>query len=67
MLLSDFHLMIDLEVFKKVGFSATPNDAVEQSKTLADYVCKAKGGEGAFREITDLILHTKLPTRIKWY
>ena len=57
----------DLEVFKKVGFSATPNDAIEQSKTLADYVCKAKGGEGAFREITDLILHTKLPTTIKWY
>lgn len=57
----------DLAIFKKVGFSATPNNAIEQAKKLADYICKAKGGEGSFREIADLILHTKFPDRIKWY
>ena len=49
----------DLEVLKKVAFSAVPNDAVIQVKKIADYICKASGGKGCFREISDLILLSK--------
>ena len=49
----------DLEVLKKVGFSAVPNDAMIQVKKIADYRCKASGGKGCFREIADLILLSK--------
>lgn len=53
----------DLELMKKVGFSATPKDAITQSKQLADYICKSKGGEGVFREVADLILSAKFRQR----
>lgn len=46
----------DLELLKKVGLTVTPNDGLKQAKKICDYVCKAKGGEGAFRELADLIL-----------
>jgi len=46
----------DIELLKKVGFSATPNDAIKETKKISHYVCKAGGGTGAFRELTDLIL-----------
>ncbi len=49
----------DLEVLKKVAFSAVPNDAVIQVKKIADYICKASGGKGCFREISDLIILSK--------
>jgi YrbI family 3-deoxy-D-manno-octulosonate 8-phosphate phosphatase len=49
----------DLEVLKKVGFAACPNDAVEKVKKVCDYVCKMKGGDGAYREVADLILKYK--------
>ena len=41
---------------KLVGFSATPINGLYQVKKIADYICKSRGGEGAFREFTDLIL-----------
>ena len=46
----------DLEIMKQVGFSATPNDGNNVIKEIADYVCETKGGNGAFREIGDLII-----------
>ena len=49
----------DLEALKKVAFSAVPNDAVVQVKKIADYICKASGGKGCFREMSDLILLSK--------
>ena len=57
----------DLEVLKKVGLSAVPNDAVIQAKQVADYICKTKGGEGCFRELTDIILLAKFSFKTKWY
>jgi len=50
----------DLEIMKLVGFKIMPADGVESIKKIADYVCKLKGGEGAFREMADLILASKL-------
>jgi 3-deoxy-D-manno-octulosonate 8-phosphate phosphatase (KDO 8-P phosphatase) len=50
----------DLELLKIVGFSSTPSNAIESVKETVDYVCKSDGGNGAFREIADLILESKL-------
>lgn len=57
----------DLELMKRVGFSATPSDGIDQAKKVADYVCKFPGGYGAFREVADLILKEKFPNKTKWY
>ena len=57
----------DVEVLKKVGFSAVPNDSVFQVKKIADFVSKSSCGKGCFREISDFILLSKFSTKIKWY
>ena len=57
----------DLELMKKVGFSVTPNDGNNMVKKIADYITKAKGGDGAVREITDLIIKTKYGEKEKLY
>ncbi len=46
----------DLETLKAVGFSATPADGMPQVAAAVDYVCQKKGGEGAVREIIEMIL-----------
>ena len=46
----------DYKIMKKVGFSCAPKDGVKKIKENSDYICNSKGGEGVFREITDLIL-----------
>jgi YrbI family 3-deoxy-D-manno-octulosonate 8-phosphate phosphatase len=46
----------DIELLKKVGFSATPYDGISELQKIVDYVCEKKGGEGAFREIADILL-----------
>jgi 3-deoxy-D-manno-octulosonate 8-phosphate phosphatase (KDO 8-P phosphatase) len=46
----------DLETLKAVGFSAAPADGLPQALAVVDYVCQKKGGEGAVREIIDMIL-----------
>ena len=45
-----------LETLKAVGFSATPADGMPQVAAVVDYICRKKGGEGAVREIIDMIL-----------
>jgi 3-deoxy-D-manno-octulosonate 8-phosphate phosphatase (KDO 8-P phosphatase) len=46
----------DLEALKAVGFSATPADGMPVVAAAVDYVCQKKGGEGAVREIIEMIL-----------
>ena len=46
----------DLPVLRRVGLSACPADAVAEVKKISDYVCKARGGRGAVREVAELIL-----------
>ena len=46
----------DVNLLKLVGLSATPSDGIKEIRKLSNYVCKSKGGEGAFRELADLIL-----------
>ena len=45
--------LTDLECIKYCGYSACPQDAVEEIKCIVDYVSKCKGGHGAVREIID--------------
>ncbi len=49
----------DLELLKKVGFSSAPQDSTDSVKKIVDYVTLRKGGEGAVREVIDIILSAK--------
>jgi len=49
----------DFEIMKLVGFCATPADGMSFIKEIADYVCENKGGNGAFRELAELIIAFK--------
>ncbi|VAX16584.1 3-deoxy-D-manno-octulosonate 8-phosphate phosphatase [hydrothermal vent metagenome] len=46
----------DLSIINAVGFSACPSDAVDSVLGSVDYICKRKGGDGAFREFAELII-----------
>jgi 3-deoxy-D-manno-octulosonate 8-phosphate phosphatase (KDO 8-P phosphatase) len=50
----------DFELMKLVGFKATPADGMSFIKEIADYVCENKGGNGAFREVAELIIAFKI-------
>lgn len=45
----------DLEVIKAVGFGCCTADAISHVKENAVYITNCRGGEGAFRELADLI------------
>ena len=45
----------DIEVMQAVGWGATPADAHEEVKAVADLVLTKCGGQGAVRELCDLI------------
>ena len=49
----------DLEALKAVGFSASPADGMPNIAAAVDYVCQKKGGEGAVREIIEMILEAQ--------
>lgn len=49
----------DIQIMKLVGFTATPSDGMSLIKELADYVCENKAGNGAFREVAELIIAFK--------
>lgn len=49
----------DLELLRKVGVSFSVNDAVEVVRKNVDCVTDARGGEGAVREIAEMIIHSK--------
>jgi len=49
----------DFEIMKLVGFRATPSDGMSFIREIADYVCKNRGGNGAFRELAELLIAFK--------
>jgi len=51
--------IIDLSILGRVGFSVSPQDAHEELKKRVDYVTEKKAGEGAVRELCDIILKAK--------
>lgn len=46
----------DIALLQAVGFSCTVNNAVPKAKEVADYVTTLNGGDGAVREVADLLL-----------
>jgi len=46
----------DIELLKAVGFSACPSNAVSAVKKVVHYIAENEGGNGAVREIIDMIL-----------
>lgn len=66
-MLRDFHVqdqdvcyigddLPDLNILKRVGFAVAVADAVKEVRQAADYVTKKNGGQGAVREVIELIL-----------
>ncbi len=47
---------VDLPAFEICGLSFAVNDAPEYVQQCADYVLEKRGGKGAFREMSDMIL-----------
>ena len=50
----------DIELLKLVGFSATPHDGISEAQKIVHYICKKNGGEGVFREVSDIVLRYKI-------
>ena len=51
--------LVDLPVMRTVGCPMTVADAVDQVKEAALYIAEKKGGDGAVREICDMIFEAK--------
>ncbi len=49
----------DVPLMRRVGLAAAVADAVREAKNAAHFVTENKGGRGAVREITDLLLRAK--------
>jgi 3-deoxy-D-manno-octulosonate 8-phosphate phosphatase (KDO 8-P phosphatase) len=50
----------DLDIMKLVGLSACPSDATIFAKKIADIILPNKGGNGAFRDLAEIIIDAKL-------
>jgi 3-deoxy-D-manno-octulosonate 8-phosphate phosphatase (KDO 8-P phosphatase) len=50
----------DLEALRAVGFSAAPADGMPIVRDAVHYVCREKGGEGAVREIAEMLLSARV-------
>lgn len=46
----------DIPLLEQVGFAAAPENAAEPVKYRVHYVTRTKGGDGAVREVIDLLL-----------
>lgn len=51
--------IVDVPVLRRVGFAATVADADDEAKKAAHYVTVRAGGQGAVREICELILKAR--------
>ena len=50
----------DIQLLNIVGFSATVADSVSEVKQQVNYITVNNGGNGAIRELTDLLLNCKV-------
>jgi 3-deoxy-D-manno-octulosonate 8-phosphate phosphatase (KDO 8-P phosphatase) len=48
--------IVDLAVLARVGLSASPSNAVAEVRSRVDFVSGSPGGDGAVRELVELIL-----------
>lgn len=49
----------DLAVLTRAGMAISPSQGHDEVKKIAHYVCSRRGGQGAVREVCDLILHAQ--------
>lgn len=49
----------DVEIMKNVGLSACPNDATKFAKKVVDIIVESDGGNGAFRDLAEIIIEAK--------
>lgn len=48
--------VIDVEVMRAVGLAVAPRDASREARAAADWITKARGGEGVLREVAERLL-----------
>ena len=48
--------LLDLPVLGRVGLAAAPADAVPEVKAVAHWVSRSRGGDGAVRELAEVVL-----------
>ena len=51
--------LLDLPVLARVGLSTAPADAAEEVRRRVHWVSRARGGDGAVRELVELILRAQ--------
>jgi 3-deoxy-D-manno-octulosonate 8-phosphate phosphatase (KDO 8-P phosphatase) len=51
--------LTDIPIMKRAELSVAVADAVEETRSVAHYVTRAKGGQGAVREVIELILKSQ--------
>lgn len=51
--------LLDVPILKRVGFAVTVSNGVQELKRIAHYITQKRGGAGAIREVTELILKTQ--------
>lgn len=51
--------LIDLPILANVGLAVAPADALPYVKVIAHYVSPLEGGKGVFREVGDILLHSR--------
>jgi 3-deoxy-D-manno-octulosonate 8-phosphate phosphatase (KDO 8-P phosphatase) len=49
----------DIPVLKRAGFAVCPSNAVDEVKRVCHYIATKKGGDGAVREVCDMIIKAK--------
>lgn len=49
----------DIPILQKVGFAVITKNARKETLKYADYVTSVKGGNGAVREVIDMIMNSK--------
>jgi 3-deoxy-D-manno-octulosonate 8-phosphate phosphatase (KDO 8-P phosphatase) len=51
--------LVDLPVLRQVGLAAAPADALPEVREAVHYVADCRGGQGAVREVVDILLRAK--------
>lgn len=46
----------DICILEKVGLACCPNDAVDEVRSVCDFISSENGGKGAIRELCDFVL-----------
>lgn len=49
----------DIQALKAAGLSLCPADSVAEVKGICDYICNNNGGNGAIREVAEMILNNQ--------